>query len=188
MSESRFGHPCRLFIPPGELRHQEVDLMRLSRWLLGRYVRSLKKRRPAKIGPGSGQYRRPQLDGQQEFSFYHGYYRNHILHPLLIFDADTGDLVCGAVLRPGTSRGKAAISHRAHSEASRERPSDKQWGRMSRLSTSGPTAALPRLGSTSGSVNVKRINSSDVISGVKKQKTLACSESARAPAGFKPLG
>ena len=33
--------------------------------------------------PGSGQYRRPH----QEFSFYHGYYRNHILHPLLIFDA-----------------------------------------------------------------------------------------------------
>ena len=45
--------------------------------------------------------------GQQEFSFYHGYYRNHILHPLLIFDADTGDLVC-AVLRPGN---KGAASH-----------------------------------------------------------------------------
>ena len=45
--------------------------------------------------------------GQQEFSFYHGYYRNHILHPLLIFDADTGDLVC-VVLRPGN---KGAASH-----------------------------------------------------------------------------
>jgi hypothetical protein len=45
--------------------------------------------------------------GQQEFSFYHGYYRSHILHPLLIFDGQTGDLVC-AVLRPGN---KGAAAH-----------------------------------------------------------------------------
>ena len=37
---------------------------------------------------------------QQEFSFYHGYYRSHILHPLLIFDGDSGDLI-SALLRPG---------------------------------------------------------------------------------------
>ena len=82
------------------------DLMRLSRWLLGRYVRSLKKRRPAKIILDLDSTD-DHTHGQQEFSFYHGYYRNHILHPLLIFDADTGDLVC-AVLRPGN---KGAASH-----------------------------------------------------------------------------
>ncbi len=82
------------------------DLMRLSRWLLGRYVRSLKKRRPSKIILDLDSTD-DHTHGQQEFSFYHGYYRNHILHPLLIFDADTGDLVC-AVLRPGN---KGAASH-----------------------------------------------------------------------------
>ena len=45
--------------------------------------------------------------GQQEFSFYHGYYRSHILHPLLIFDGDSGDLI-SAVLRPGN---KGAAAH-----------------------------------------------------------------------------
>lgn len=38
--------------------------------------------------------------GQQEFSFYHGYFASHIYHPLLIFDADSADLVT-AVLRGG---------------------------------------------------------------------------------------
>ena len=33
------------------------DLMRLSQWLLGRYVRSLKKRRPGKVILRTGQYR-----------------------------------------------------------------------------------------------------------------------------------
>ncbi len=82
------------------------DLMRLSQWLLGRYVRSLKKRRPGKIILDLDSTD-DHTHGQQEFSFYHGYYRSHILHPLLIFDADTGDLVC-AVLRPGN---KGAASH-----------------------------------------------------------------------------
>ena len=82
------------------------DLMRLSRWLLGRYVRSLKKRRPAKIILDLDSTD-DHTHGQQELAFYHGYYRSHILHPLLIFDGDTGDLVC-AVLRPGN---KGAASH-----------------------------------------------------------------------------
>jgi hypothetical protein len=82
------------------------DLMRLSRWLLARYVRSLKNRRPAKIILDVDSTD-DHTHGQQEFAFYHGYYRSHILHPLLIFDGDTGDLV-GAVLRPGN---KGAASH-----------------------------------------------------------------------------
>ncbi len=69
--------------------------MHLSQWLLGRYVRSLKKRRPSKIILDLDSTD-DHTHGQQEFSFYHGYYRNHILHPLLIFDADTG--------RPGVCR------------------------------------------------------------------------------------
>jgi hypothetical protein len=39
--------------------------------------------------------------GQQEGVAYHGYYRQWMYFPLLVFDADTGHLVT-AVLRPGT--------------------------------------------------------------------------------------
>ena len=69
-------------------------------------MRSLKKRHPGKIILDLDSTD-DHTHGQQEFSFYHGYYRNHILHPVLIFDAATGDLVC-AVLRPGN---KGAASH-----------------------------------------------------------------------------
>lgn len=82
------------------------DLLRLSRWLVRRYVGCLKKRAPAKIILDLDSTD-DHTHGQQEFSFYHGYYRSHILHPLLIFDADSGDLLC-AVLRPGN---KGAAAH-----------------------------------------------------------------------------
>ena len=38
--------------------------------------------------------------GQQEGVRYHGYYQQHMYHPLLVFDAETGQLIT-AVLRPG---------------------------------------------------------------------------------------
>lgn len=43
--------------------------------------------------------------GQQEFTFYHGYFKSHVYHPLLIFDAESADLVT-ALLRAG-NRGAA---------------------------------------------------------------------------------
>lgn len=39
--------------------------------------------------------------GEQEGVAYHGYYRQYMYHPLLVFDGDTGQLIT-AVLRPGT--------------------------------------------------------------------------------------
>jgi hypothetical protein len=36
--------------------------------------------------------------GDQEGAYYHGYYQEHILHPLLVFDGNTGQLIT-AVLR-----------------------------------------------------------------------------------------
>jgi hypothetical protein len=39
--------------------------------------------------------------GDQEGSAYHGYYRQHMYHPLLVFDGDTQHLIA-AILRPGT--------------------------------------------------------------------------------------
>ncbi len=52
--------------------------------------------------------------GDQEGSCYHGYYRTHIYHPLLVFDGETGQLIT-VILRPGnthSSRGVVAILSR----------------------------------------------------------------------------
>jgi Transposase DDE domain group 1 len=46
--------------------------------------------------------------GQQEGSAYHGYYRQHMYHPLLVFDGETGHLIT-AVLRPGNTHGSAGV-------------------------------------------------------------------------------
>jgi hypothetical protein len=52
--------------------------------------------------------------GEQEGSYYHGYYGQHIYHPLLVFDGQTGQLIT-AILRAGNthaSRGAVAILKR----------------------------------------------------------------------------
>lgn len=52
--------------------------------------------------------------GQQEGTAYHGYFRQHMYHPLLIFDGETDQLIT-AVLRPGNvhaSHGIVAILKR----------------------------------------------------------------------------
>jgi hypothetical protein len=42
------------------------------------------------------------VHGDQEGSFYHGYYRQHIYHPLLVFDGESGHLI-SALLRAGNT-------------------------------------------------------------------------------------
>jgi hypothetical protein len=42
--------------------------------------------------------------GDQEGTAYHGYYGQHMYHPLLVFDGDTDQLIT-AVLRPGNAHG-----------------------------------------------------------------------------------
>jgi hypothetical protein len=46
--------------------------------------------------------------GAQEGSAYHGYYRQHMLHPLLVFDGDTHHLIT-AVLRRGNAHGSTGV-------------------------------------------------------------------------------
>jgi hypothetical protein len=46
--------------------------------------------------------------GQQEGSAYHGYYRQHMYHPLLVFDGQTHQLIT-AVLRPGNTHGSTGV-------------------------------------------------------------------------------
>jgi hypothetical protein len=52
--------------------------------------------------------------GEQEGSYYHGYYEQHMYHPLLVFDGESGHLIT-ALLRFGnthSSRGAVAILRR----------------------------------------------------------------------------
>jgi hypothetical protein len=46
--------------------------------------------------------------GDQEGTAYHGYYRQHMYFPLLVFDGDTNHLVT-AVLRPGNAHGSHGV-------------------------------------------------------------------------------
>ncbi len=46
--------------------------------------------------------------GAQEGSSYHGYYEQHMYHPLLVFDGTTGQLIT-AVLRPGNTHASRGI-------------------------------------------------------------------------------
>ena len=40
--------------------------------------------------------------GQQQLTFYHGFYEQHMYHPLMVFDASTGELIT-VLLRPGNA-------------------------------------------------------------------------------------
>jgi len=46
--------------------------------------------------------------GHQEGAAYHGYYGQHMYHPLLVFDGDTHQLIT-ALLRPGTAHGSRGV-------------------------------------------------------------------------------
>ena len=62
--------------------------------------------------------------GKQEGTRYHGYYRQHMYHPLLIFDGDTDQLIT-AVLRPGNAH--AGTGHRRDSHADRPPAAGDAW-------------------------------------------------------------
>ncbi len=62
--------------------------------------------------------------GEQEGSCYHGYHRQHMYHPLLVFDGETGHLLC-ALLRAGNahaSRSAVAVLKRLVSRLRGEWP------------------------------------------------------------------
>jgi hypothetical protein len=46
--------------------------------------------------------------GEHEGTAYHGYYRQHMYHPLLVFDGSTGQLIA-AILRPGTAHDNRGV-------------------------------------------------------------------------------
>ena len=88
--------------------------VRLAYALVGIYLRERGRGgRPARILLDFDATDDP-THGDQEGSTYHGYFRQHMYHPLLVFDGDTNHLIT-AVLRPGTAhggRGMVAILRR----------------------------------------------------------------------------
>ncbi len=89
-----------------------LTIRRLTRWLEQSYVDSL---------PESTEVILLDIDatddethGQQQLSFFHGFYDHHIYHPLMVYDGETGQLV-SAILRPGNthaSRGAPGLLRR----------------------------------------------------------------------------
>jgi DDE family transposase len=75
------------------------DSYRIGEYFVDLYIRRNRKRKPKRIvldldGTDDPTY------GDQQLTFFHGYYDQYMYHPLVIYDADTGELIA-AVLRPG---------------------------------------------------------------------------------------
>lgn len=89
------------------------DLYRIGEYFVDLYIRRNRKRKPKRIildldGTDDPTY------GDQQLTFFHGYYDQYMYHPLVIYDADTGELIT-AVLRAGNrhaSYGVVAILRR----------------------------------------------------------------------------
>lgn len=74
------------------------DLVDLSELLLELYISRFK--RPPKYIILDADSTDDPTHGNQQLSLFHGYYDQHMYHPLLLFDGERGDLLA-ALLRPG---------------------------------------------------------------------------------------
>ena len=90
-----------------------ADLYRIAEYFLSLYLRRTRNRKPKRIILDIDATDDP-THGNQQLTFFHGFYDQHMYHPLLMYDADSGDLVT-AVLRPGNkhaSHGLVSILQR----------------------------------------------------------------------------
>jgi hypothetical protein len=95
-----------------ENRVSAKDLRRLSDWLLDLYLKTHPG--PRKVIVLDMDATDDPTHGKQQLSFFHGYYEEHMYHPLLVFDGRTG-FPLAAVLRPGNthaSHGALAVLKR----------------------------------------------------------------------------
>jgi hypothetical protein len=75
------------------------DLYRLGEYFVDLYIGRKRKKKPKRIildldGTDDPTY------GNQQLTFFHGYYDQYMYHPLVIYDAETGELITAA-LRAG---------------------------------------------------------------------------------------
>lgn len=75
---------------------------RIAQALLGLYLRERGKDGPPEKVLLDFDATADPTHGDQEGSYYHGYYEQHIYHPLVVFDGESGHLI-GALLRAGNT-------------------------------------------------------------------------------------
>jgi len=75
------------------------DLYRIGQYFINLYIRRNRKRKLKRIILDLDGIDDPTY-GDQQLTFFHGYYDQYMYHPLVIYDADTGEMIT-AVLRAG---------------------------------------------------------------------------------------
>jgi hypothetical protein len=85
----------------------QEDLYRMGQWFVDLYIRRNRKRKPKRIIIDADGTDDPTY-GDQQLTFFHGYYDQYMYHPLLVYDADTGEMIT-AVLRAGNRHASYGI-------------------------------------------------------------------------------
>ncbi len=108
LPESRFDLASQPTLSRLENAVDEAACARLAEALLAVYLRERERDgRPARILLDLDGTDDP-THGDQEGTAYHGYFRQHMYHPLLVFDGDTNQLVA-VVLRPGNAHASQGV-------------------------------------------------------------------------------
>lgn len=107
--------------------------------------------------------------GQQQLSFFHGYYDQHMYHPLVIFDGERGQLV-SVVLRPGNvhaARGAMGVLRRVIRRLKQRFP-------QTQIVVRGDAAfAVPRLLRMLEALN-RELGGIDYVVGLAQNAVLLC--------------
>ena len=77
-----------------------LTIRRLSRWLEQSYVDALEEGTEVVVLDIDATD--DETHGQQQLSFFHGFYDHHMYHPLMVYDGVSGQLI-SALLRPGNT-------------------------------------------------------------------------------------
>lgn len=89
-----------------------LTIRRLTRWLEQSYIDGLAEGTEVVVLDIDATD--DETHGQQQLSFFHGFYDHHMYHPLMVYDGDSGQLI-SALLRPGNthaSRGAVGLLRR----------------------------------------------------------------------------
>jgi hypothetical protein len=83
------------------------DVYRIGKYFVESYIQRRKKDKPRRIVLDIDSTDNP-THGNQQLTFFHGYYDQYMYHPLVIYDAESGDLIT-TVLRPGNKHASNCV-------------------------------------------------------------------------------
>lgn len=109
-NDPAFKAACDRLLTEGDLASQPTlsrlensiskkELYKIAEYFLQLYIKEKRKKKPKRIILDIDATDDPTHGGQQ-LTFFHGYYDQYMYYPLVVYDADTGELL-SAVLRPG---------------------------------------------------------------------------------------